>query len=103
MMTERQLPEKSPRSLAWAFLVRAGELSVVFLVAHLLGLKQYTAVLSGTAAFGVLQQLGGFVYIVFYGLFVVGVPVLLIAAALAKGLDLWSGWRRSRHHGTFSF
>jgi hypothetical protein len=88
------------KSLARAFALRAVTLCALFLVAHLLGLRRYTSVLSGTEALDYVQRLGGVVYIVFYGLFVAWVPVLLIAAVLAKAMESWSRWRGSRQMGT---
>lgn len=84
---------KGSGSLAWPFLRRAALLSLVFLMVHLLGFRQYTCVLSGTASFGVLQQLGGALYLVFYGLFVILVPILLLAAGLARLLDAFTDRR----------
>ncbi len=43
--------------------------------------------ISGTASFGLFKALCGSAYIVFYGLAVVGIPVLLLASGLAKGLE----------------
>lgn len=85
------------RSLSRAFALRAAALCAAFLVAHLLGLRQYTSVLSGTAAFGFPQLLRGVVYITFYVLFVVWVPVLLIAAALARVVETWRQRRATGH------
>ena len=87
MRVERDSPARGSRSLARSFVYRAVVLSAVFLIAHLLNLRQYTAVLSGAAPLGDFQRLCGASYIVFYGLFVACVPVLLIAAALAKAMD----------------
>lgn len=84
MKTEARLPANCRQSLSRAFVLHAGKLCAVFLVAHLLGLRRYTALLSGTAAFGFPQRLGGSVYIALYGLFVACVPALLIAAVLAR-------------------
>jgi hypothetical protein len=75
------------RTLARAFAFRAAVLCALFLVVHLLGFRRYTSFLSGTATLDYLPLLGGAVYILLYILFVVGVPVLLIAAALAKALE----------------
>ena len=81
-----------PRSQARRFLLGAGTMAVPFLIAHLLGLRQYTSVLSGTASFGTLQRVGGALYLALYGLFVVCVPVWVIAAGLARAL----AWTTSR-------
>ena len=82
---------KRPASHARRFLRDAVVLSVLFLIAHLLGLRQYTSVLSGTASCGSLRRLGGIMYLTFYFLFVVCVPVLVIAAGLARALETVTG------------
>jgi hypothetical protein len=72
----------SPKDL----LQRAGAISVVFLLAHLAGFREYTGVLNGTI--GSLKlgwNLSAFlaaIYIAFYLAFVVVVPVLVLAAAI---------------------
>ena len=79
----------TPRqSLARPLLMRAAILTLTFLILHLLGLRQYTSVLSGTATFSVVKQALGATYGVIYALFITLTPILLIAAALAKGLRL---------------
>ena len=68
------------------FLMRALALGVLFLVAHLAGLREYTTFLSGTAA---NPEAGlrwssflGMVYIVLYLGFVVAAPILVLTAGL---------------------
>ncbi len=69
--------------------------SLLFGVVHMLGFRAYTSLLSGTADFGLLQRLFGAVYLVLYAVFVLLVPVLIIAAGLLKGgmltRRLWMG------------
>ena len=76
----------SPRDL----LQRAGAISVLFLVAHLAGLREFTSVLNGTiGSVAVGWNLSAFlavVYIVLYLAFVVLVPVLVLAAVI---LAVW--------------
>ena len=74
------------RRLIRAFLSRAAVILIVFALLHLLGFRRYTCLISGTASFGLFQALCGSAYIVFYGLAVVGVPVFLLAAVLARGV-----------------
>jgi hypothetical protein len=74
------------------FLRRAALISLVFLVAHLAGLKDYTSFLNGTAASvemgrGVSAFLG-LAYVFAYLGFVPLVPILLLAAAIV------AAWRR---------
>jgi hypothetical protein len=68
------------------FLMRALALGVLFLLAHLAGLREYTTFLSGTAA---NPEAGlrwssflGMIYIVLYLGFVVTAPILILAAGL---------------------
>ena len=64
------------------FLAYAALLSVLFIVAHLLGFREYTGILSGTAAFGAACQFMGALYIILYLCFTGIVPVLVIAGLL---------------------
>ncbi len=72
----------SPKDL----LQRAAAISVVFLLAHLAGLREYTAVLNGTIGSVKLGwNLSAFlaaVYIALYLVVVVLVPVLILAAVI---------------------
>ncbi len=72
-------------SLVRAFLLRAVLWCAAFGVAHLLGFRAYTSVLSGTSSQGIVQHTLGAAYIVLYVGLVCLVPVLLIGAALLKG------------------
>ena len=85
---------KWPHSRASRLLCSAAALSVPFLIVHLLGFRQYTSVLSGTASFGTLRSAAGLAYLAAYFLFVVCAPILAIAAGLARAVD-----RRTKRHG----
>jgi hypothetical protein len=65
---------------------RAGAISVMFLVVHLAGLREFTSVLNGTigsvAAGWNLSAFLAVVYILLYLAFVILVPVLVLAAAI---------------------
>lgn len=67
-------------------LQRAMAISLLFLAAHLAGLRAFTSVLNGTVGSLVVEvKLGTFlaaVYILLYLAFVVLVPVLVLAAAI---------------------
>ena len=67
-------------------LQRAGGLSVLFLLAHLAGLREFTSVLNGTVgSTAVNVKLGTFlaaVYILLYLASVILVPVLVLAALI---------------------
>jgi len=76
------------RRLMRAFLLRAVVTLIVCAVLHLLGFRKYTCVLSGTSPFGTIRSLCGIVYIMFYGLAIVCVPVFLLAAVLARAAEL---------------
>ena len=67
-------------------LQRAGAISVLFLVAHLAGLREFTSVLNGTiGSLAVGWNLSAFlsvIYIVLYLTFVILVPILILAAVI---------------------
>jgi hypothetical protein len=77
------------------FLTRGLELAALFLIAHLAGLRQYTAFLSGTTGdLGTTVERSGVygtIYIALYLGCVVAAPILLLAAGL---LTLWNKARR---------
>jgi hypothetical protein len=79
------------------FLTRGLELAALFLIAHLAGLRDYTAFLSGTTGeLGTtVERTGvfGTIYIVLYLGCVVVAPILLLAAGL---LTLWDKARHGR-------
>ncbi|MGD0745124.1 MAG: hypothetical protein ABSA45_08205 [Verrucomicrobiota bacterium] len=67
-------------------LQRAGAISVMFLAAHLAGLREFTSVLNGTvgsvAAGWNLSAFLAVIYILLYLAFVVLVPILVLAAMI---------------------
>ncbi len=67
-------------------LQRACALSVMFLLAHLAGLREFTSVLNGTigsvAAGWNLSAFLAIIYIVLYLAFVILVPILVLAAMI---------------------
>ena len=67
-------------------LQRAGAISVMFLVAHLAGLREFTSVLNGTigsvAAGWNLSAFLAIIYILLYLAFVILVPILILAATI---------------------
>jgi hypothetical protein len=69
------------RFVAYALL-----LGILFVAAHLAGLREYTSVLSGTGILGFRHRFFGTAYILLYFGFVGIVPVLIIASALLKGM-----------------
>ncbi len=80
----------SPKGL----IVRAAVLSAVFLICHLIGLREFTTILCGTYPSTIMPVLAaglGFVYVLMYLAFTVVVPVLLIAAGL---LSIWARYIR---------
>ena len=83
--------------LVRALLVRAVLWCVAFGAAHLLGLRAYTSLLSGTSSHGMVQQVLGVAYIVLYLGLVFLVPILTIAAVLLKGAALATGYRMQRN------
>lgn len=94
MSSEPAKPKRKPLTgeffSAGYFLLRALAISVLFLVVHLAGLREYTTFLSGTAAnphvsFHTSAFLG-MAYIALYLGVVVIAPILVMAAGL---LALW--------------
>jgi hypothetical protein len=76
----------SPRD----FVRHAGLIFVVFVVAHLCGLREYTSVLNGTTGSIDMNPqtaaLLGVLYVLIYLGTILGVPMLLIAAGL---MTIW--------------
>jgi hypothetical protein len=64
------------------FLVYAVLLSLLFSMIHVLGFREYTGVISGTADSGAVVQFMGALYILLYLCFAAIVPVLVIAGFL---------------------
>jgi hypothetical protein len=83
----------SPKDL----LQRAVAISLLFLVVHLAGFREFTSVLNGTiGSVAVGWKLSGFlalIYILLYLAFVILVPVLILAAMI---LAVWQRWVRKR-------
>ncbi len=64
------------------FTMYALVLTVLFACVHLLGFREYTSILSGTASFGTKYQYYGVLYLLLYICFVVIVPILLTGSLL---------------------
>jgi hypothetical protein len=62
-------------------------LTVLFIIAHVTGLRQYTNILSGTASYGTVEVYFGIMYILLYLCFVILVPIFLIAFTCMKVLS----------------
>jgi hypothetical protein len=81
-------------------LQRAGLIAVLFLVAHLAGLREYTSILNGTMGSVTLgwklSAFFGVSYVVLYLAFVVLVPILVLAAGM---LMVWEGFKRKMISG----
>jgi membrane protein implicated in regulation of membrane protease activity len=90
----------SPKDL----LQRAGAISVLFLVAHLAGLREFTSVLNGTiGSVAAGWKLSGFlalIYILLYLAFVILVPVLVLTAMI---LTVWRRWVRKKENSPISY
>ena len=71
------------------FLMYSVWISVLFIIAHATGLRQYTNILSGTASYGTLEVYFGIVYILLYLCFVIVVPIFLLALAFLKVLSFF--------------
>ncbi len=75
-------------------LQRAAAISMIFLLAHLAGFREFTGILNGTiGSLALGWNLSAFlavIYIVFYLALVVLVPVLVLAAIL---LTIWQRFR----------
>ncbi len=74
------------------FLLRAGLLTLIYLVLHLAGLREYTIILSGNSPTdnpaNTLASSLGCTYIVFYFAWILLVPVLLLAVPIFTVLNL---------------
>lgn len=76
--------------VAWTFLALALLLAAVFGLGHALGLREYTTILAGTLPPDVdpgSAEAGAGMYLFAWFGWTVGVPVLVIAAALAAFLE----------------
>jgi amino acid permease len=79
------------------FLHSAAVFSALFCVIHLLGFRQYTSILSGTASFSFIKNACGVIYLVLYIAVVVYVPILVIAAGLTKLMETAVAKHHSSH------
>jgi membrane protease YdiL (CAAX protease family) len=77
------------------FLHAAAILSLLFAIAHALGWRAYTTIISGTVPDGVasvrLGMAAGATYALLYFAFVLAVPILLIGSGLFAILLRWTG------------
>ena len=81
----RRAPFLSPKDLVQ----RAIAISVIYLLLHVAGLREFTSVLNGTVGSVALGwKLSGIlaaIYIIFYLAFVVLVPIMILAALILAG------------------
>ena len=86
---------KAPPFSPTAFVIRAIIITVLFSISELLGLREYTTFLSGTAANVNLTwqtaSLLGLIHLLLYVAFILLVPISLITASL---IAMWSRWKR---------
>ncbi len=68
-------------------LLRAAICTVLFCVAHLLGFRQYTSLVSGTVPLNYTCRLCGVTYIIMYAGIVLVAPICLIAAAILAAME----------------
>ena len=81
------------RFLGQRFTAYALLLSLLFTGAHLLGFREYTGILSGTASLDQYHQYYGAIYILLYVNFAVTVPILLLAGVLT---EIWTFFMRKK-------
>jgi hypothetical protein len=80
---------KAPFFSPCGLLVRAGLLAGTFGVLHLLGLREYTSIICGTSPTGNVADgsaVWGVLYAFFHFAFVLGVPILVLAAGILVGV-----------------
>ena len=86
------------------FLVRAATIAIVFLIAHVAGLREYTSFLSGTLPSSDMgwQQaaFGGLVYLILYFACVLLVPILVIAATVQCAIHCFLIRRQPRQRSS---
>ena len=86
------------------FLLRAGAIAIVFLIAHLAGLREYTSFLSGTLPSSDMgwQQaaFGGLVYLILYFACVLLTPILVIAAIVQQAIRSFLNRRQPRRRSS---
>ena len=85
--------DRRRKTVVRRFLLRAALWSLAFAAVHLLGFRQYTSILSGTASIDVLRGLCGVTYLLLYAGLAFLVPVLVIAAGLLKAGEVIYGCR----------
>jgi len=89
-----------PRAVPWKrFLIPAFLVGALFVMAHAVGLRSRTGVLSGTDPVGFADTFLGIVYILLYLGTVVLVPVLLITFALVAVFMRFPGMQRVEESG----
>jgi len=80
-------------------LQRAGAISVMFLLVHLAGFREFTSVLNGTigsvAAGWNLSAFLAVIYILLYLAFVILVPILVLAAMI---LTIWQQYIQKKEN-----
>jgi hypothetical protein len=70
------------------FLLAAATIGVLYGAAHLLGLREDTAILSGTAPAGGDAGIGrGLIYVALHFAWVIGAPILVIGAGVFWGAE----------------
>lgn len=93
---------KAPMFSPKGFLTRAAILTFLFAIVHLVGLREFTSVLSGTSATGgsakTLSATAGSVYIVLYFAFVLIVPILVLSSGIFAVLQLFFVPRIFQNH-----
>ncbi len=79
------------------FVVAAAAIALLYGVAHLLGLREDTTVLSGTAPAGGAAGVAlGLAYVGLHFAFVVGAPVLVLGAAIFRASERLARGRAER-------
>ena len=85
------------------FAARAALIALVYGVLHLMGLREYTSILSGTAPTGdpndYLAMALGVAYVLVHLAFVLIAPVLVLAAGILRGLEHLVARSRSGERG----
>lgn len=79
------------KGVTWAkrFLIAAAVIAALYAVAHALGLRAYTAILSGTSppgGDGPAAWALGIGYVLCYFAAVIGAPILILAAGVTWGV-----------------
>jgi hypothetical protein len=90
---------KSPTCSPTGFLAWAGVFSLAHLISRILGLREYVSILCGTSPSGdpadSVSIVAGMVYVMLYFIFVIGVPILILASGIMKvAMDRMAGRKR---------